>query len=172
MQSGMWYVLKCPEGSETDYTEKYRKLAVPDGDGLQEVICFEYQRMMRYGGRWHLERRKLLPGWIFLAGAKDMEARDMASGRDEADDCRADTAVSLIPCERPFVKALCREDNLIGMSRGVIREGKPVITSGPLKGRECLIRRIDRHKRTAEIEIPLADTSTRVTVGLEIYEKQ
>ena len=64
------------------------------------------------------------------------------------------------------------EGNLIGISKGIIKDGKSIITSGPLKGRECLIRRIDRHKRTAEIEIPLVDKSTRVTVGLEIYEKQ
>ena len=70
------------------------------------------------------------------------------------------------------MKTMCQEGNLIGMSKGIIREGKTVITSGPLKGREYLIRRIDRHKRTAEIEVPFAGENTRVTVGLEIYEKQ
>ena len=58
------------------------------------------------------------------------------------------------------------------MSKGVIKDGKPVVTSGPLKGRESLIRRIDRHKRTAEIEIPFVEDDMRVIVGLEIYEKQ
>lgn len=57
------------------------------------------------------------------------------------------------------------------MSKGVIRNGRPVITSGPLKGREGLIRKIDRHKRIADIEIPLAGERRQVTVGLEIYEK-
>ena len=69
------------------------------------------------------------------------------------------------------MKELCRNGILIEISRGVIRNGAPVITSGPLKGRERLIRRIDRHKRTAEIEIPFAGDKRRVTVGLEIYEK-
>ena len=78
----------------------------------------------------------------------------------------------MVPCDPPYIKELCQEGNLIGMSKGVIRDGKMVVTSGPLKGREGLIRRIDRHKRTAEIEIPFADGDTRVTVGLEIYEKQ
>ena len=135
--------------------EKYQRQVSPDR--LQEVICFEYQKMIRYKGRWHLERRKLLPGWIFLSGTEDMES---------------DRMNPLIPCETPFLKLLCQEENLIGISKGIIKDGKSIITSGPLKGRECLIRRIDRHKRTAEIEIPLADTSMRVTVGLEIYEKQ
>lgn len=79
--------------------------------------------------------------------------------------------ISLSPCEPPFMRELCQEDSLIGMSRGILKDGVPAITSGPLKGREELIRRIDRHKRTAEIEIPVDGKRQRVTVGLEIYEK-
>lgn len=154
----IWYALKCPEGRENDYTEKYQKLTF-SGE-LQEVICFEYQRMIRYGGRWCLERRKLLPGWIFLSVTKVIENRE---GKDR---------FFLIPYETCYLKELCQEENLIGMSKGVIKGGKLMVTSGPLIGREALIRRIDRHKRTAEIEIPFVDRETRVTVGLEIYEKQ
>ena len=39
------------------------------------------------------------------------------------------------------------------MSRGIIREGNAQVTDGPLKGMENRIRRIDRHKRLAKIEI-------------------
>lgn len=127
---------------------------------LQEVVCFEYQRMMRYRGGWHLERRKLLPSWIFVSGIKVTEF-----GRET-------DWVSLIPYGTSYLQELCQEENLISMSKGIIRNGKPIVTSGPLKGREYLIRRIDRHKRTAEIEVPLIDNDTKVTVGLEIYEKQ
>ena len=154
----IWYALKCPEGKEKDYTEKYQKLA--SYDGIKKVICFEYQRMMRYGGSWHLERRKLLPGWIFMSGTIAIEYK-------------GDGDIGLpIPYEASYLKELCQEEHLIGMSKGIIKDGKPIVTSGPLKGRESLIRRIDRHKRTAEIEIPFVEDDTRVTVGLEIYEKQ
>lgn len=163
----IWYLLKCPKGKEDDYTEQCQKLAVFDGSDLQQVICFEYQRMLRYGGRWHMERKKLFPGWIFLSGT-----RDMASGIYKADGCWIEQSISLIPCQTPYMKHLCQGGNVIRMSRGMIKEGKAVITSGPLKGQERLIRRIDRHKRTAEIEIPFVDKDIRVTVGLEIYEKQ
>lgn len=154
----IWYALKCPEGRENDYTERYRKMTY--SGGLHEVICFEYQRMIRYGGKWHLEKRKLLPGWIFLSGTKAIESK----GKEGI--------LSPIPCEASYLKELCQEESLIGMSKGVIRDGKAIVLSGPLKGRESLIRRIDRHKRTAEIEIPLIRKGIRVTVGLEIYEKQ
>ena len=156
--STIWYALKCPEGREKYYTEMYLNLT--SSDGLYEVICFEYQCMMRYGGSWHLERRKLLPGWIFLSGTKAIESK------------RDGDIISPVPYETSCLRELCQEEHLIGMSKGVIKDGKPVVTSGPLKGRESLIRRIDRHKRTAEIEIPFVEDDMRVIVGLEIYEKQ
>ena len=149
----IWYLLKCPEGNEADYARKYEKLAVSREQ--REVICFEYQRMMRYGGKWHMERRPILPGWLYLLETN-------SPSKDS----------SVIPCEEPYLKSLCQEDHVVGMSRGVIKNGVTVVTSGPLKGRETLIRRIDRHKRTAEIESPFGGRSTKVTVGLEIYEKQ
>lgn len=151
----IWYLLKCPEGNEAGCAEFYQSRA--EENGIKEAVCFEYQRMLRYGGKWHLERRPLMPGWIFLSGVKAV--------RPEKKD------VMLIPCEAPGMRALCQEGNLISMSRGVIRGGKVVVTSGPLKGREDLIKRIDRHKRTAQIEIPFADQKMQVIVGLEIYEK-
>lgn len=148
-------MLKCKEGNEADCAKIYEKYAKQNG--IREVVCFEYQRMLRYGGKWHLEKRPLLPGWIFLSGTKAMRL------------WKRDTI--LIPCEAPWVKTLCQEGALIGMSRGIIQEGKTVITSGPLKGQEDLIRRIDRHKRTAQIDISFAGHTMQVTVGLEIYEK-
>lgn len=79
--------------------------------------------------------------------------------------------MSLSPCEPPFLKELCGDGSLIDMSRGIIKDKIPTVTSGPLRGREQLIRKIDRHKRTAEIEIPIDGKKQRVTVGLEIYQK-
>ncbi|NBH72676.1 hypothetical protein D3Z51_11720 [Clostridiaceae bacterium] len=152
----IWYLLKCPKGNEAEYVQKYQELT--DSKNLQEVVCFEYHRMMRYGGSWHLERRTLLPGCIFLVGTADIKLKERA--------------VPLIPCESPYLKELCQEDNLIAMSKGIIKAGKTIVTNGPLKGRERLIKRIDRHKRTAEIEIFLSGQKEQVTVGLEIYEKQ
>lgn len=80
--------------------------------------------------------------------------------------------VSLAPCEAPYLKNLCQDGILIGISKGIIKNELIVVTSGPLKGREWLIRKIDRHKRTAQIEIPLAGDKRHITVGLEIYRKE
>lgn len=152
----IWYLLKCPEGEEQECAQKYQALA--GYKEVKEIICFEYQRMMRYGGDWHLERRTLLPGYLFLSGNTIPKVRE----KD----------ILMILREPPYMKKLCEKDNLVAVSKGVIKDGNTIVTSGPLKGREELIRRIDRHKRTAKIEIPLGIGKTQVTVGLEVYEKQ
>lgn len=154
----IWYLLKCPEGRETDYVEECERLT--ETENLQEVVYFQYQRMLRYGGTWHLENRTLLPGCIFLSGSKMTRIKEYLNS-------------SLIPCRISQLKSLCSNKNLIGMSTGIIKDGVPVVTNGPLKGREHMIRKINRHKRTAEIVVPsFMKEDARITVGLEIYEKQ
>lgn len=160
----IWYLLKCPEGDETDYMQKCLELV--NSEKMEEIVCFQYQRMMRYGGSWHLESRTVLPGYVFLTGSNVMELE-----RNWQEDGEMKQNISLTPCETPYLKDLCQDGLLIEISRGVIKNGVPIIISGPLKGRERLIRRIDRHKRTAEIEIPFNGAKKQVTVGLEIYEK-
>ncbi len=160
----IWYLLKCKAGNETDYLDGHLELV--ESRETEEILCFQYQRMMRYGGTWHLEKRMALPGCIFVSGTNVL----MKGGRQGRS--KQNREVSLTPCEIPYLKELCDNGTLIGISRGVIRNGATVVTSGPLKDREYLIRKIDRHKRTAEIEIPLAGSRKQITVGLEIYEKE
>ena len=113
-----------------------------------------------------MEERAVLPGYIFLSGTEKAILKRQVWERKESGD------ISMAPCEPPYLKYLCTKGNLVGMSRGNIKNGILEITSGPLRGREQLVKKIDRHKRTAEIEIPLEGRNRRVTVGLEIYEKQ
>lgn len=160
----IWYLLKCPEGNETDYMNRCQELI--DSGEMEEILCFHYQRLMRYGGKWHLEKRMALPGYVFVAGTNMRFISNWQRNQKRKGE------VCLIPCETPFLKEMCQNDSLIGISRGIIRNGSAVVTSGPLKGREYLIRKIDRHRRTAEIEIPFAGGQRQITVGLEIYEKE
>ena len=58
------------------------------------------------------------------------------------------------------------------MSTGYIEGDHIIITDGPLKGYEALIKKIDRHKRIAFIEINLLNQPNIIKVGLEIISKQ
>lgn len=147
----IWYLLKCPEEKEKYFAEKYQQTY-----GTREVIFFQYQRMLRYRGEWHVETRALLPGYLYLL----------------CDEGIAPPKDSLKPCGFPYIKKLCQLDNIVQMSKGVIQNGTLVVLNGPLEGREHLIQKIDRHKRTAKIEVPFLEKKICITVGLEIYTKE
>jgi transcriptional antiterminator NusG len=57
------------------------------------------------------------------------------------------------------------------MSKGIIEGDHIIVESGPLKGYEGFIKKIDRHKRIAFIDVELFNTVTTVKVGLEIVSK-
>ena len=81
-----------------------------------------------------------------------------------------DAIFSLTSEEAAFVSEFGGADHVVGMSQGVIEDGRTVVRSGPLRGREGLVRKIDRHKRVAYLDVGLLDQA-RVRVGLEITRK-
>ncbi|PKM90632.1 MAG: transcription antiterminator [Firmicutes bacterium HGW-Firmicutes-10] len=79
---------------------------------------------------------------------------------------------SLYPHEKEFLMKFTDEENVIDESQGLINGDKIIITQGPLMGFESLIRKIDRHKRIAQLEIDMFGDKRTITVGLEIISKQ
>lgn len=61
---------------------------------------------------------------------------------------------------------------LVEISSGVIENDRVQILAGPLMGMEGNIRRIDRHKRTAYLEIEMFGRTVEMKVGLEIIRKE
>lgn len=60
----------------------------------------------------------------------------------------------------------------IAVSTGFIEGDKVTITDGPLAGKEAMIKRIDRHKRIAVLNVEMFGECIGVTVGLEVVEKK
>lgn len=60
--------------------------------------------------------------------------------------------------------------HVVGFSRGTIDNGRTIIDEGPLRGHVDRIKKIDRHKRIAYLDIGLLDQK-QVRVGLEIVRK-
>ncbi len=124
---------------------------------LQDAFVFTCDRMRRYEGAWHLERQLLFPGVLFL------ESQDGERLRKELEYCqkirpvlgfgRGSWLYAVNPETEGFLNSLCGASHHFRMSRGYIRDGKTYVTEGPLRGRESLIRKIDRHKRIAQVRM-------------------
>ena len=64
------------------------------------------------------------------------------------------------------------DKQLVEISFGIIENDRVQILAVPLMGMEGNIRRIDRHKRTAYLEIEMFGRTVEMKVGLEIIRKE
>ena len=79
--------------------------------------------------------------------------------------------MALSDAERDWFLAFIDQDRVVRMSEGVIENDQVRITKGPLMGKEARIRKVDRHKRCAFVEMDMFGRKTTARVGLEIVRK-
>lgn len=122
-------------------------------DAAEDVFILTYDRMRRYEGAWHVEERNLVPSCVFLV------SRDGRLLAEELWKCgilgERDGVCEVCREAEEFLRGLYGEGRHLEMSKGIIRDGRPEVTAGPLKGMEKRIRRIDRHKKLVRLEVPV-----------------
>ncbi len=167
----MWYALRCPSGETADILQSSRSYIIKDR--IQDIFTFTFDRMKRYQGQWHTENALMFPNYIFL------ESADENINPDELEHCcdfmKAEGGHSalfkVMPEEERFLRSLCDSSHHLKLSRGYISDGITHINEGPLQGLECYIKKIDRHKRMARLEVPLHYVNNTMWAGLEIVCK-
>lgn len=167
----MWYVVQVRSGTEENIKLQCLK-KIP-----QSVLkrCFiPYYEEKRYRcKKWEIQRKILFQGYIFVISEKvetlfeelkkvDGLTKLIGTGKD---------IVSLEEKEIEFLKHFGGDEQIVKMSEGIIVNSKIKINFGPLKGMEGFIKKIDRHKRKAWLELPLFGKTQKIEVGLEIIEK-
>ena len=73
--------------------------------------------------------------------------------------------------EKNFLSGFYDDNYVVEESCGFIKGDKVIIISGPLIGKESIIKRINRHKRIAEVEVNFMGDIRKVKVELEIISK-
>lgn len=81
-----------------------------------------------------------------------------------------------VPLERDevaWIDALTEKGHrTVGVSEGVIEGDRIIVLKGPLVGREGWIRKINRRKRTAYLEIDMFGRTIQTKIGLGIVRKR
>lgn len=167
----MWYVVQVRTGTE----ESIRSQC--ENHIAEEVLdrCFipYYEEKRRIRGEWTPQRKVLFPGYIFVVTEylEDLyEKLRTVIGMTKV----LKTGESFIPLsekEVDFLKDFGGEEQVVEMSEGVIENDKILVQSGPLMGREGLIKKVDRHKRKAYLELEMFGRIMKAEVGLEIVAK-
>ena len=103
----------------------------------------------------------------FQAMYSSLQRKGMAKRRKRI----GDEPAALTGEEVDFLKELGGKAQTVEMSEGIIEQSVIKVYSGPLVGKEKYIRKIDRHKRRAMLEMPMFGEMRKMQVGLEIVAK-
>lgn len=167
----MWYVIQVFTGKE-EQMKKLCECQIPK-TVLKKCFIPYYEEMKRYLGEWHKEKKRLFPGYIFVV-TDEIAALYTELNKIQGFAKILGDQTCLLPLterEVSFIRRFGGEEHVVGMSWGMIENDEVMIMEGPLKGLEGCIRRIDRHKRRAEIEIEMFGRTVNATVGIEIVRK-
>lgn len=144
------------------------------GAVLERCFIPRYEEKKHIQGAWRTQKQILFPGYVFVVTSDIRKLHDglktvigltklLGTGRE---------IVPLSEGEKEFLLSFGGEEQVVQMSEGIIIGSQVIIHSGPLKGKEGYIRKIDRHKRKAWLELPFLGGMQRVQVGLEIVSRK
>lgn len=162
-----WCTLQVRPGHEHTVAERVRRVA---SDVLRDCFVLERQALRRVQGSWTMATEVMYPGYVFLVTTDPQALQERLKGLPslgqliEANGRLGELCAS----EIAFITAFGGPDHLVRFSRGAIVDGELVVHEGPLQGRVSQVRKIDRHKRIARLDIGGARTAT---VGLEVVSK-
>ena len=125
------------------------------------------QEIFHAAGEWHLQTKKLLPGYLFLASDDPKQLTEQCKKNHML--AKNDELIFLN--EQDMGLFSLTRNGIIEMSKGIIVNGKLKIISGPLMGKESTIKKIDRHKRKAWVSVNLFGKERLIVVGLEVFQK-
>ena len=169
----MWYVVQTMAGREFAVQRQIEQFA--SDDVLDECFVPQYEVQKHLRGEWRTCTAVLFPGYLIVVtdNASDLQAalrRVPAFAKVLGSDGKF---IPLEPREIAWIDAFTeKEHRVIGMSEGVVEGDQVVILKGPLMGHAGCIRKIDRRKRTAYLEMEMFGRTIRTKLGLGIVRKQ
>lgn len=171
MSKQMWYVIQVFAGEELDCVDICKRRI--DKDLYEDIFVPMYVCKKRYEGEWHDELKVLFKGYIFIETDHIKEVVKELTRIPTLTKVikSADEVAPITDIEQKFLADMLDEDYVLRVSQGMIIGDKVEIISGPLKNYGGKIKRIDRHKRTAQIEVDWFGAINSVQVGLEIISK-
>lgn len=137
-----------------------------------------HEKIFKAYGNVRKEIKPLFPSYVFIE--TDVSSREFIERISNLvyaspDILRvlkySDMEYAMKESERQMLLNLCNDNRCIESSTGIIEGDKIIIVEGPLKGLESIVKKINRHKRQALIEINFMGEIRLVSVTLEIAEK-
>ena len=170
---GMYYVIQTAPGGEAKAKQMIERLI--NKELFDQCFFLTRDTKKKYHGEWKTVTEKLLPGYVFIRtdavevlyrATRRVPALIKFLGKDE------DSIVPISPEETAWVERLVKHGAHIPASKIDISEGdKVTILTDPLKDLEGYIKKLNLHKRVAEVEVAFMGRKTVLYLGIEMVEK-
>ena len=174
----MWYAMQVVSGREGQTALMVRQLL---SDRILED-CFVPVRRLRkkFHGEWHEVTEKLFPGYVFMISEQPQSLYEELK--------KIPTLTRILGRCEGYFTSLSEEDVRlmkklqdgsgkkgsleVDVSRIAVEEGSRIkVLSGPLMNLEGQIKKMNLHKRTAEVEMEFMGRKTVVYLGIEMVER-
>ena len=122
----MWYVIQTSTGREEKIKQECEQRI--SKDVLSHCVLPLYEEKIKYKGQWHIQKKKLFPGYLFLIPEnldelheqlKRVEAMTKLLGA-------GDDIIALTQNEIDFLLRFAGDEELVKMSQGMIIGDKVV----------------------------------------------
>ena len=166
----MWYVIQVRSGSEIKIMNFCREFLKYEGE---ECFIPTVVRRKRIRGEWQNVETKLFPGYLFF---DTQDCEDLYFRLKKITELTkilksADRFAPLPAHEDRILDRMLGKNHVLEMSEGIIVGDEVRISTGPLSQLSGSIKKIDRHKRTAYVEIEFMGEKKTIKAGLEIVDK-
>ena len=142
---------------------------------LQECFSPTFTHRLKFHGEWRDVQRPLIPGYVIAVTADPDKLRQLLRATPGFTKLLVfgETYQPLRDEERGWIEAATRpQERVVPISVGYREGDSLVVTEGPLKGHEALVKRIIRKKSLAVLELHAGGKRITATVGLAVLPKR
>ena len=167
----MWYVVWTTTGLEERCRIFINRFCDPESFVRVAIPCRVESKKEK--GIWTRKEKRLFPGYVFVE-SNDIEFFAAELQKVSGFQHILQSEKYYIPLSEPeehFLVRLIGTGEVVEESKAIIVGSEVRVLEGPFVGQESLIKRIDRHKRFAIIEVEMFGRTTETKIGLEILEK-
>lgn len=164
-----WYAIFVQTGHE----ESVKKNLLDCLKDKAKPVIVKRKLKERKKGVWTEVEKNLYPGYVLIYGYLDKyDYKDVnkISGIIKILSDK-DGPISIEKNEMKTIEKLIDIDGIIGYSTGIIKDSKVIITDGPLKDFQGLVKSVDKRKQRAKVKISFLGEERLVDFGIEILRE-
>lgn len=163
-----WYAIFVQTGHE----ESVKQCLLDCLDNKAKPVIVKRKLNERKKGVWTEVEKNLYPGYVLIYGQIDkydyIDINKIPGTIKVLSD--KDGPIPIYKSEMIVIERLIDIDGIIGYSTGIIKDSKVIITEGPLKHIQGLVKSVDQRKHRAKVKINFLGEERLVDFGVDILK--